>query len=155
MESRFQSSHFAFYWPMVHVCCCFVGAVFSFVPHKCDTCTTFFTSSPILVPLMSFYSLFSDSIHFQHPATFPMDSETHSGEDVAIYARGPMAHLLTGVKEQNVIAYVMAHAACVGDTGISCEAGRPGQYSDLSKASALAFNFIIVVFIVCVSFFVY
>ena len=50
--------------------------------------------------------------------------ETHSGEDVPIYARGPMAHLLTGVKEQNVIAYVMAHAACIGDIGVPCESGR-------------------------------
>ena len=53
-----------------------------------------------------------------------MDYETHSGEDVPIYSRGPMAHLLTGVKEQNVIAYVMAHAACVGDIGIPCSKGR-------------------------------
>lgn len=53
-----------------------------------------------------------------------MDYETHSGEDVPIYSRGPMAHLLTGVKEQNVIAYVMAHAACVGDIGIPCSEGR-------------------------------
>jgi hypothetical protein len=46
---------------------------------------------------------------------------------VPIYARGPMAHLLTGVKEQNVIAYVMAHAACIGDIGVPCESGRENK----------------------------
>lgn len=61
---------------------------------------------------------------YQQISTLPMDSETHSGEDVPIYSRGPMAHLLTGVIEQNVIAYVMAHAACVGDTGLQCRQGR-------------------------------
>jgi len=43
-----------------------------------------------------------------------MRYETHGGEDVAIYARGPMAHLIHGVKEQNYIGHVMAYAACVG-----------------------------------------
>lgn len=61
-----------------------------------------------------------------------MMSETHSGEDVAVYAQGPMAHLLTGVKEQNVIAYVMAHAACVGNIGIPCEAGRESSCEEIS-----------------------
>ena len=62
--------------------------------------------------------------NYKQSAAVPMDYETHSGEDVPIYSRGPMAHLLTGVKEQNVIAYVMAHAACVGDIGIPCNQGR-------------------------------
>ena len=44
-----------------------------------------------------------------------MTLETHGGEDVGIYALGPMSHLFRGVMEQNVIAHVMAHAACIGD----------------------------------------
>ena len=44
----------------------------------------------------------------------PLDYETHGGEDVAIFARGPMAHLFHGVHEQNYIAHVMAYASCVG-----------------------------------------
>lgn len=44
----------------------------------------------------------------------PVDSTTHSGEDVAVLARGPMAHLFQGVHEQNYIAHAMAYAACVG-----------------------------------------
>ena len=36
--------------------------------------------------------------------------ETHSGEDVAIYARGPFAHLIGGTLEQHVIFHVMHYA---------------------------------------------
>lgn len=43
----------------------------------------------------------------------PVKSETHGGEDVAIFARGPQAHLLHGVQEQNYIAHVMAFAGCL------------------------------------------
>ncbi|WP_068088820.1 alkaline phosphatase [Polycladidibacter stylochi] len=41
----------------------------------------------------------------------PSSSETHSGEDVAIYARGPWAHLVDGTVEQNYIFHVMHYAA--------------------------------------------
>ncbi|XP_052818495.1 alkaline phosphatase, tissue-nonspecific isozyme-like [Mya arenaria] len=61
---------------------------------------------------------------YQYEALIERKSETHSGEDVAIYALGPMAHLFTGVMEQNVISYAMAHAACIGDIGIDCKTGR-------------------------------
>ncbi|KAK1900677.1 Alkaline phosphatase tissue-nonspecific isozyme [Dissostichus eleginoides] len=47
-------------------------------------------------------------------AAVPTESATHSGEDVAVLARGPMAHLFQGVQEQNYIAHAMAYAACVG-----------------------------------------
>lgn len=43
-------------------------------------------------------------------ALIPMSSETHSGEDVALFARGPWAHLFGGVIEQNVIFHVMNYA---------------------------------------------
>jgi alkaline phosphatase len=39
-----------------------------------------------------------------------MDSETHAGEDVAIYARGPKAQLVRGSMEQNWIYHVMMEA---------------------------------------------
>nr|XP_039258402.1 alkaline phosphatase-like [Styela clava] len=47
-------------------------------------------------------------------SAIPLDSETHGGEDVAIFASGPMAHLFHGVHEQSYIAYVMRYASCVG-----------------------------------------
>lgn len=37
-------------------------------------------------------------------------SETHGGEDVALYAIGPKAHLVGGTMEQNVIFHLMVHA---------------------------------------------
>jgi alkaline phosphatase len=43
-------------------------------------------------------------------ALVPRSSETHSGEDVAVYAKGPWAHLFDGTVEQNYIFHVMNHA---------------------------------------------
>ncbi|MEO8166303.1 MAG: alkaline phosphatase, partial [Betaproteobacteria bacterium] len=48
-------------------------------------------------------------------STVAMEGETHGGEDVAIYARGPQAHLIRGVIEQHVIFHVMAEALGMGD----------------------------------------
>ncbi|XP_037561915.1 alkaline phosphatase, tissue-nonspecific isozyme [Dermacentor silvarum] len=47
-------------------------------------------------------------------SAFPLKQETHGGEDVAVYATGPWAHLYTGVHDQSYIPHVMAHAACIG-----------------------------------------
>ena len=52
---------------------------------------------------------------YMQESTVPLESETHSGEDVAIYARGPQAHLIRGVMEQNVIYHVMAEALGMSD----------------------------------------
>jgi len=51
----------------------------------------------------------SDPLYMQE-ATVPMASETHAGEEVAIYAEGPHAYLFRGTLEQNVIYHVMADA---------------------------------------------
>ncbi|MGE0825734.1 MAG: alkaline phosphatase [Candidatus Binatia bacterium] len=48
--------------------------------------------------------------HYLQEATIPLPTETHGGEDVAIYAGGPLAHLIHGVQEQNVIAHVIMEA---------------------------------------------
>lgn len=40
----------------------------------------------------------------------PMYSETHSGEDVGVYAIGPWAHLFQTTQEQSFIFHVMTHA---------------------------------------------
>lgn len=44
----------------------------------------------------------------------PLATESHGGDDVAIFALGPQAHLFQGVYEQHYIAHVMGYAACIG-----------------------------------------
>lgn len=51
---------------------------------------------------------------FVQTSSGPRDSETHGGEDVYVYARGPMSHLFHGTYEQTHIAHVMAYSACIG-----------------------------------------
>lgn len=51
--------------------------------------------------------------NYKQQAAVPLSEETHGGEDVAVFARGPQAHLVHGVQEQNYIAHVMAFAACL------------------------------------------
>ncbi|EDV94531.1 membrane-bound alkaline phosphatase [Drosophila grimshawi] len=51
----------------------------------------------------------------EFPAGVPLDSETHGGDDVLVYALGPWSHLFTGVYEQNTIPHMMAYSACLGD----------------------------------------
>lgn len=47
---------------------------------------------------------------FHQEALVPRGSETHAGEDVGIYARGPGAHLVNGTLEQNMIFHIMNYA---------------------------------------------
>ncbi|KAK7127175.1 hypothetical protein R3I94_018382 [Phoxinus phoxinus] len=55
----------------------------------------------------------SSSDAYLQQAAVPLDSETHGSEDVAIFAKGPMAHLFHGVQEQSYIPHAMAYAACI------------------------------------------
>jgi len=48
--------------------------------------------------------------NYHQEAVVPLQSETHGGEDVPIYAIGPQAHLFHGTQEQTFIYYVMRHA---------------------------------------------
>jgi alkaline phosphatase len=50
-------------------------------------------------------------LEYLQAALIPKRSESHSPEDVAVYAKGPFAHLLEGTVEQNYIFHVMHHAA--------------------------------------------
>ena len=51
------------------------------------------------------------SPNYRQEALFPLESETHSGEDVVIYATGAGSHLVKGTIEQNVIFHIMLEAA--------------------------------------------
>lgn len=47
---------------------------------------------------------------YRQQSAVAMGSETHSGEDVPLYASGPWAHLFGGTLEQHTIYHVMVHA---------------------------------------------
>ena len=74
-------------------------------------------------------------IDYLQQALVPMSSETHSGEDVAVYAKGPFAHLFDGTMEQNLIFHVMHHAVTVEDTAA---ADRRQTAEDVLPVSAEA-----------------
>lgn len=59
--------------------------------------------------------------NYLYPATIPVISETHGGEDVAVFANGPFGHLFTGAYEQNVIPHIMAYAGCLGPGRTACK----------------------------------
>lgn len=69
----------------------------------------------------------------------PLDAETHGGEDVAIYAKGPMAHLFHGVKEQNYVAHVMAYAACLEPYRTCPRPSTPSSCPGVKSPSNLLF----------------
>ncbi len=64
---------------------------------------------------------FLESKDYVQQSAVPTEPATHSGEDVVVLARGPMAHLFQGVQEQNYIAHAMAYAACVGADVRHCQ----------------------------------
>ncbi|XP_076063059.1 alkaline phosphatase-like [Oratosquilla oratoria] len=53
--------------------------------------------------------------HYANDATIPMVEANHAGEEVVLYARGPHAHLFTGIHENAYIPHALRYAACVGD----------------------------------------
>ena len=55
-------------------------------------------------------SVDTTALNYLQQAVVPLGSETHAGEDVAIYATGPKAYLVRGSMEQNWIYHVMKEA---------------------------------------------
>ncbi|XP_065084494.1 alkaline phosphatase-like [Ochlerotatus camptorhynchus] len=56
----------------------------------------------------------SQSPAFTFPAAVPYEDETHGGDDVAVFARGPYSHLFSGLYEQHLIAHLVWYASCLG-----------------------------------------
>jgi alkaline phosphatase len=50
------------------------------------------------------------ALTYRQQALVPLGSASHGGEDVAVRASGPWAHLFQGTIEQNLIYHVMVHA---------------------------------------------
>ncbi len=81
---------------------------------------------------------------YQQTPLVPLKSETHGGEDVMIFAKGPFAHLLTGAQLQNYIPHAMAYASCVGDGLTYCGPDKSGGEGDSSSAASNLANILIV-----------
>lgn len=64
------------------------------------------------------------------------DVETHGGEDVMVFARGPWAHLFSGNYEQNLIPLTMGFAAGVGPA--ARVAGGPAPFTSAGTGTAAA-----------------
>ncbi|WP_417362860.1 alkaline phosphatase [Gallaecimonas pentaromativorans] len=83
-----------------------------------------FGSSPVNMasarPDLNLYDV--TDVDYRQEATVPLGSETHAGEDVAVYAMGPGAQLVTGSVEQNMLFHVMNYAA---DLEARAEANQP------------------------------
>ena len=88
---------------------------------------------------MENFDSFSAADHYIQESAVPMAYETHGGEDVAIYAQGPMAHLFHGVQEQSYISYVMQYSACVGIYRDKTACARPVTDHN-PRNSARSFN---------------
>ncbi|XP_010835397.1 PREDICTED: intestinal-type alkaline phosphatase-like, partial [Bison bison bison] len=73
---------------------------------------------------------------YQQQSAVPLWGETHAGEDVAVFARGPWAHLVHGVQEQTFVAHVMAFAACVEPYTTDCHPHPHSGPSDTAHQAA-------------------
>ncbi|KAM3957553.1 LOW QUALITY PROTEIN: alkaline phosphatase [Aphomia sociella] len=61
------------------------------------------------------------SLNFTFPSLVPIPRETHGGEDVAVFAKGPWSHIFSGSYEQNYIPHAIAFASCIGSGWTSCK----------------------------------
>ncbi|XP_012683429.2 alkaline phosphatase, tissue-nonspecific isozyme [Clupea harengus] len=78
--------------------------------------------------------------NYQAQSAVPLRFETHGGEDVAVFSKGPMAHLLHGVQEQNYIPHVMAYAACVGQNHEHCGSSSSSAVSPRPSPATTAIS---------------
>jgi alkaline phosphatase len=53
----------------------------------------------------------TESPDYEQESTMPLSSETHSGEDVAVFARGPGSDAVRGSLEQNALFHVIAQSS--------------------------------------------
>lgn len=61
-------------------------------------------------PRPDLHDIDTEAADYLQEGLVPMKSETHGGEDVVIYARGPGSHLFRGTREQNFIFHAILQA---------------------------------------------
>ncbi|XP_038222682.1 membrane-bound alkaline phosphatase-like, partial [Zerene cesonia] len=76
-------------------------------------------------------------IRWRSHVDVPLSSETHGGDDVAVFARGPHHALLSGLYEQSHLPHRMAYAACIGPGLHACTSAAPLLAPMLSLLSLL------------------
>ncbi|KAI8437087.1 hypothetical protein MSG28_010443 [Choristoneura fumiferana] len=69
-------------------------------------------------------------VSYAYPGLVPLDSETHGGEDVAVFTLGPWQHLFTASYEQNLIPHLMAHAMCLTEDQHKNSNTKGGNFFD-------------------------
>ncbi|XP_041347334.1 alkaline phosphatase, tissue-nonspecific isozyme-like [Gigantopelta aegis] len=82
--------------------------------------TLVYGNGPANYSRQDFSKVDTTDVDYQQTVAVGMPWETHGGEDVAIYARGPLSHLFHGVHESNYVYHVMAYASCVGANKDHC-----------------------------------
>lgn len=78
----------------------------------------------------------TSDLYFTYPKLVPLKFETHGGEDVMVFARGPWAHLFSGNYEQNMIPLTMGFAAGVGPAANL--KGGPAAFTSAGLSTATA-----------------
>lgn len=77
-------------------------------------------STPRIVPLNT--TAASEDRNQVHASAVPRQWATHGGEDVPVYALGPLATtLFTGTFDQSYIPHAIAYAACLGEHRLRCQ----------------------------------
>ncbi|XP_072033392.1 alkaline phosphatase-like [Amphiura filiformis] len=66
---------------------------------------------------------------FVYSAGVPKSSSNHAGQDVPVYAVGPMAFMFHRTHEQNYVAHVARMAACLGEYEGNCNRSPRGKKS--------------------------
>ncbi|XP_054280636.1 alkaline phosphatase-like [Macrosteles quadrilineatus] len=70
-----------------------------------------------------------------HGAAVPRQWGTHGGEDVPVFAAGPLARdLFSGIVDQSYIPHAIAFIACLGEHSKRCTSG-PDNYTEPKKES--------------------
>lgn len=72
------------------------------------------------------------------------DEVMHGGSDVAVFAKGPMAHLFHGVHEQTYVAYVIAYSAKMGKYS-----NRP-LHDNKASSTSTSLSLFILLIVICI-----
>ncbi|XP_022823052.1 membrane-bound alkaline phosphatase-like [Spodoptera litura] len=62
------------------------------------------------------------TVNWHSPVDVPLSYETHGGDEVVVFARGPHHSMFTGLYEQSQLPHLMAYAACIGPGRHACSA---------------------------------